>query len=244
MVDLLPSTPDADPDPEPRVLGVDSDEAGETLAALSSDTARSMLRAFHDDPATPSGIADRQDLSLQNAQYHIGKLEDAGLIEPVDTVYSEKGREMQVYGPADAPLIVYAGTEDDTTGLKAALSRLIGAIAALGLTSVLVQAYFGDLSLPFGTASAPPADQGADADLAATASSTPTPTPESGGGISIAEATPTPTAEAVATSTQAAEPTSSAAAQAAISLPPGLLFFLGGLTVLLGVGAVWWLRSR
>lgn len=233
MVDLLPSTPDADPDPEPRVLGVDSDEAGETLAALSSETARDMLRAFHEDPDTPSGIADRQDLSLQNVQYHIGNLDDAGLIEPVDTVYSEKGREMQVYGPADAPLIVYAGTEDDTTGLKAALSRLIGAIAALGLMSVLVQAYVGDLPLPFGTAGS---SDGGDYQ-AAEATATPTPS-STDTGMSVAEAT---TTEA-ATSTQVAEAT--VTAESAAGLPPGLLFFLGGVAVLLGVTAVWWLRQR
>ncbi|MBP1987431.1 winged helix-turn-helix domain-containing protein [Halolamina salifodinae] len=238
MVDLLPSTPDADPDPEPRVLGVDSDEAGETLAALSSDTARGMLRAFHGDPDTPSGIADRQDISLQNAQYHIGNLEEAGLIEPVDTVYSEKGREMQVYGPADAPLIVYAGTEDDTTGLKAALSRLIGAVAALGLGSVLVQAYVGDLPFPFGTAgSGGDYDTAADATATPTATSTPTET-----GLSVAEVTETTTEQAAATATQAPEAT--VTAESATGLPPGLLFFLGGAAVLLGVVAVWWLRQR
>jgi DNA-binding transcriptional ArsR family regulator/uncharacterized protein YjeT (DUF2065 family) len=230
MVDILPSTPDADPDPEPRVLGVDSDEAGETLAALSSDTAREMLREFHDEPATPSGIADRMDLSLQNAQYHIGNLEDAGLIESVDTVYSEKGREMTVYGPADAPLIVYAGTEDDTTGLKAALSRLIGAVAALGIGSVLVQAYFGELPLPFGTGA------GGAADYQAGATATEAATETDGGGVSISQATPEPTATPTAEAVRTAED--------ALALPPGLLFFFGGATVLFGVAAVWWLRSR
>jgi DNA-binding transcriptional ArsR family regulator/uncharacterized protein YjeT (DUF2065 family) len=229
MVDILPSTPDADPDPEPRVLGVDSDEAGETLAALSSDTAREMLREFHDEPATPSGVADRMDLSLQNAQYHIGNLEDAGLIESVDTVYSEKGREMTVYGPADAPLIVYAGTEDDTTGLKAALSRLIGAVAALGIGSVLVQSYFGELPLPFGTGAG-----GADDQAGATATEAATET--EGGGVSISQTTPEPTATPAAETVRAAED--------AFALPPGLLFFFGGATVLFGVAAVWWLRSR
>ncbi|WP_435115139.1 ArsR/SmtB family transcription factor [Halolamina sp. C58] len=231
MVDILPSTPDADPDPEPRVLGVDSDEAGETLAALSSDTAREMLREFHDDPATPSGVADRLDLSLQNAQYHIGNLEDAGLIEPVDTVYSEKGREMTVYGPADAPLIVYAGTEEETTGLKAALSRLVGAVAALGLTSLLVQAYFGELPLPFGRAGG-----GEEYQTGADGTATNVTTETESGDIGIAQATPEPTATPTPEAVRTAED--------ALALPPGVLFFLGGMAVLLGVAAVWWLRRR
>ena len=237
MVDILPSTPDADPDPEPRVLGVDSDEAGETLAALSSETARGMLRAFHEDPDTPSGVADRLDLSLQNAQYHINNLEEAGLIEPVDTVYSEKGREMQVYGPADAPLIVYAGTEDETTGLKAALSRLIGAVAALGLSSLLVQSYFGELSVPFGATGG--AEEGYDAGADTTATDVATET--EGGQIGIEQVTSTPTAEPSATELST---TTTRTAEDALGLPPGLLFFLGGVTVLLGVAAVWWLRRR
>ncbi len=230
MVDILPSTPDADPDPEPRVLGVDSDEAGETLAALSSDTAREMLREFHDEPATPSGVADRMDLSLQNAQYHIGNLEDAGLIESVDTVYSEKGREMTVYGPADAPLIVYAGTEDETTGLKAALSRLIGAVAALGIGSLLVQSYFGELPFPIGQTGSGADSQGAETTATEAATET------EGGGISISQTTPEPTATPAADTVRAAEE--------AFALPPGLLFFFGGVTVLFGVAAVWWLRRR
>ncbi|NEU55281.1 helix-turn-helix domain-containing protein [Halorussus sp. MSC15.2] len=146
MADLLPSTSDATApqSAEPRVIGVDSDDADDLLGALSSETARELLAALHDDPATPSALADTIDTSLQNTQYHLGKLEDADVIQVVDTVYSEKGREMKVYAPADQPLVVFAGNEEKTTGLKAALSRLLGAFGALGLLSVAVQQAFGD----------------------------------------------------------------------------------------------------
>jgi DNA-binding transcriptional ArsR family regulator len=146
MADLLPSTSDATAPQsgEPRVIGVDSDDADDLLGALSSDTARELLAALHEDPATPSDLAETIDTSLQNAQYHLGNLEDADVIEVVDTVYSEKGREMKVYAPADRPLVVFAGREEKTTGLKAALSRLLGAFGALGLLSIAVQQTFGD----------------------------------------------------------------------------------------------------
>ena len=146
MADLLPSTSDATAPQtaEPRVIGVDSDDADDLLGALSSATARELLAALHDEPATPSALADEADTSLQNAQYHLGKLEDADVIRVVDTVYSEKGREMKVYAPTDQPLVVFAGNEEETTGLKAALSRLIGAFGALGLLSVAIQYAFGD----------------------------------------------------------------------------------------------------
>jgi len=150
MADLLPSTSDATApqSAEPRVIGVDSDDADDLLGALSSSTARELLAALHEDPATPSALAETVDTSLQNAQYHLGKLEDADVIEVVDTVYSEKGREMSVYAPTDQPLVVFAGNEEKATGLKAALSRLLGAFGALGLLSVAVQTAVGD-GLPF-----------------------------------------------------------------------------------------------
>lgn len=146
MADLLPSTSDATApqSAEPRVIGVDSDDADDLLGALSSATARELLAALHEEPATPSALADEVDTSLQNAQYHLGKLESADVIRVVDTVYSEKGREMKVYAPTDQPLVVFAGNEEETTGLKAALSRLVGAFGALGLLSVAIQYAFGD----------------------------------------------------------------------------------------------------
>jgi hypothetical protein len=51
---------------------------------------------------------------------------------------------MKVYAPADQPLVVFAGNEEKTTGLKSALSRLLGAFGALGLLSVAVQEFYGD----------------------------------------------------------------------------------------------------
>ncbi|KTG11164.1 ArsR family transcriptional regulator [Haloprofundus marisrubri] len=141
MARLLPSTPDtsAADEAEPRVIGVDSEDADDLLSALSSDTARKLLSMLHDDPDTPSGLASRVDSSLQNVQYHLKKLERAGLVDVVDTVYSEKGREMNVYAPADRPLVVFAGRESESAGLKAALKRLLASVGILAAVSVVVQ---------------------------------------------------------------------------------------------------------
>ncbi len=141
MADLLPSSTDVEPPSggNPRVLGVDSDDADDLLGALSSETARSLLSALHDQPATASELSEEVDTSLQNAQYHLQKLEDAELISPVDTIYSEKGREMKVYAPTDGPLILFAGREEQTTGLKDALSRVLGIAVLLGVVSAAIQ---------------------------------------------------------------------------------------------------------
>jgi DNA-binding transcriptional ArsR family regulator len=211
MADLLPSRPDtpAAEEADPRVIGLDSEDADDLLSALSSDTAREVLAALHDEPDTPANVADRVDTSLQNAQYHLGNLEDAGLIEVADTVYSEKGREMNRYAPADRPLVVFAGREEESRGLESALKNLLGAVGLLGVMSLLVQ-WYAD-GVPFGARTGG-ADAGSGGD---------------GGGMGTM-------------STEAAQTT----ADAAGGLPPGLLFFLGGLAALAVVGAAWYVRRR
>jgi DNA-binding transcriptional ArsR family regulator len=216
---LLPSEPDtsAAEEADPRVIGVDSDDADDVLSALSSETARELLSALHRDPAPPAEVADRVGTSLQNAQYHIEKLENAGAIEVIDTVYSEKGREMNVYAPADRPLVIFAGDEDQTTGIRAALSRLLGSLGILAVASLAVQAVFGNGLLNMGSAPgggdaggqesgapAPGAAPGGPAGNESTATETATSSPGSedvaarasettsdGGGFNIAEATET-----------------------------------------------------
>lgn len=142
MSGLLPSSPDVarEHDPEPRVIGLDSDDASDLIAALSSETARHVLSTLHEEPSTPSTVADQVDTSLQNAQYHLEKLEAAELIEEVDTCYSAKGREMSVYAPTNGPLVVFHGSDDDALGLQQALKRVVGAVAILGILSLLVEA--------------------------------------------------------------------------------------------------------
>jgi len=174
---LLPSKPDttAAKDAEPRVVGVESDDADDLLSALSSETARHLLGELHDDPAPPGELADRVGTSLQNAQYHLENLQEAGAVEVVDTAYSQKGREMDVYAPADQPLVIFAGDEEKSTSIRTALTRLLGVVGLLAVVSVLVQALSGEDVLP----SLGGAD-GAAGDGAAAAARTPTPVPDAG----------------------------------------------------------------
>ncbi len=277
MADLLPSSPDlsAAEEAEPRVIGVDSDDADDLISALSAGTARELLSALHDEPANPAALADRVDTSLQNAQYHLSNLEDAGVVEVVDTVYSEKGREMNVYAPSDRPLVVYAGTEAETSGLKAALSRLIGALGVLALGSAVVERLVGEREDGTFFLGGPAPDDAEAPPTNGTETETPdevvpdaeTPTPDGPGTEStpVPESTqsPMPTGEPTGSPTPAAEPAGTSAptetpasdaldtpqeavpaiVDAAGGLPPGLLFFAGGATVLV-LGFLWYYRTE
>jgi DNA-binding transcriptional ArsR family regulator len=217
---LLPSRPDAEPaeDAGPRVVGVDDAEADDVLSALSAGTARRVLAELHDDPAPPSELADRVDTSLQNVQYHLDKLQSCGAVEVVDTAYSAKGREMDVFAPADQPLVVFAGGTEDESTLRTALSRLLGAVALLAAGSVLVQYLVADLPFLGGGGEPTGGGDGGGPSIAMDGGATPTP-----------QATPEP--EIART-----------VADGAAGLPPGVLFFAGGLFVLAVVVTVWYVR--
>jgi len=202
MARLLPSQSDPEVDASPRVVGLDDDDADDLLSALSSTTARNILGELHDEPTNPAELATSIDSSLQNVQYHLGRLESAGAIEVIDTVYSEKGREMDVYAPADRPLVVVAADEEETSELSDVLTRLLGGVAVVGVASLIAQ-FLAD-GVPFGA--------------------------RTGGGDAGAVGTADVAAEATAT--------------AATGPPPGLLVFLGGVTVLLAWLAVWAIRTR
>jgi DNA-binding transcriptional ArsR family regulator len=141
MSRLLPFRSDeTTPTPEqpPRVVDLDSDDADQVFGALSSDTARRIYTCLHEEPRTPSDIADEIDSSIQNVRYHLEKLEDAGLIDVVDVWYSSRGNEMNVYAPQSGPLIV-SGDEQRSSRLRSALSRFVGGVGVLAAASLFVQ---------------------------------------------------------------------------------------------------------
>ena len=125
-------------DESPRVLGVAENETDNVLDALASDTSRSLFRTLYDEPGTPSEIADRCDTSVQNVHYHVSNLEDAELIEPVETVYSSKGNEMTVYGPASDP-IVLVGDRDLEPRLQQSIADVVTGLGLIGFASLFVQ---------------------------------------------------------------------------------------------------------
>jgi DNA-binding transcriptional ArsR family regulator len=128
------------PDATPAVVDVADEDAGELVDALSSETARQLFSALHDDPAPPSELARELDTSVQNVHYHLSKLETAGVVESVGTRLSEKGNEMTVYGPAADPIVfVGAPAPDRRQTLRRSLGDWATGVAVLALTSLAVQ---------------------------------------------------------------------------------------------------------
>jgi DNA-binding transcriptional ArsR family regulator len=136
---LLPDTVDVNADraDDPRLLCLEDERTTEVFDALSSTTGRAVFRALNEEPRPAKDLAAELDLSVQNVVYHLDNLEETGLIEVLDTCYSEKGHEMDIYGPSEEPFVLFLGLSNDRPGVTAAFKRFAGAI---GPTAILLAA--------------------------------------------------------------------------------------------------------
>ncbi len=252
-------------DGAPRVVDLEGEDADAVFAALSSTTARRIYAHVDGEPATPSDIAEAVDSSIQNVRYHLEKLEDAGLVQVVDTWYSSRGNEMSVYATTDGPLIV-TSDESRATRLKEALSRLLGGVGVLAGGSLLVQyaatRWFGATGgRSTGDSGTQPTGADDGTDDGSTDDDPGAATTEDGNDMGTTDVDGNDTGGAGdgsadgadggllenATDNETADTAADGGAEVAAAVfdtvPPGLLFFLGGLTVLLAVAAYWyWYR--
>ena len=131
-----PPTVEADP----AVFSVEDEDVDVVLDALGSDTARDLFRSIHEEPGTPSTLARRLDSSVQNVHYHLSNLESAEIVEVVDTRYSEKGNEMDVYGVAADPIVFVADSQpDEQRRLRQRLTDWLTGVATIAMVSVAIQ---------------------------------------------------------------------------------------------------------
>ena len=140
MSRLLPTGTDASPDRggDPSVLYVGSDQTQNVISTLSSDTAYEIFRRLDEQPLTPSELADRLDISVQNASYHLENLQEANLVEVIDTCYSEKGREMDIYAVTSDPKVLILGSGNDQASVQRAFGQLAGVV---GVSAVFIAAW-------------------------------------------------------------------------------------------------------
>lgn len=109
---LLPEQSVPDTEPDARMVTLEDTDAESVFDVLASDTSREVLVHLYDEPGTASDLADRVDTSQQNIHYHLTRLQEAGLINEIDTWYSSRGVEMTVYGPSNEPLVLFAGNSE------------------------------------------------------------------------------------------------------------------------------------
>lgn len=139
MTDLTDIEPElASTEVEPKLLEAGADETEVVFDALASETTRQLLWRLYESPGTPTDVADLEGTSLQNAHYHLDKLEAAGLIQDVGTRYSERGQSMTVYAPTSDPLVL-AGRDRTADSLRDRLPAMAGTAVLLAGLAVVLQ---------------------------------------------------------------------------------------------------------
>ncbi|WP_177170758.1 ArsR/SmtB family transcription factor [Halobacterium jilantaiense] len=106
---------------------------------LGDETTLKIYTAIQQDPQTPSELREVTDTSLQNTHYHLNKLEDAGLVEPVDTWVSKRGKDMDVYGPTNSPLILSFAAEERTSRIRSRIKNALSILGVISFFSLLVE---------------------------------------------------------------------------------------------------------
>ena len=83
------------------------DERAQKIAkAMGSQTASDILQLLADGPISLTDITERLSVPMNTAKYHVENLLDAGLLSIEQTKYSVKGREVKLYSLTNQLLIV------------------------------------------------------------------------------------------------------------------------------------------
>lgn len=98
-----------------RRLPLSSSAGEDVITTLASDTAREVYKNLHETPKPPAEVAGELEFTVQTVHYHIRNLEDIGLVQGVDTRYSEKGVEMTVYEALPIEVVCLGSDSDDSS---------------------------------------------------------------------------------------------------------------------------------
>jgi DNA-binding transcriptional ArsR family regulator len=212
----------AKPDGGGIIILEPGDEKAQKIAkAMASRTAGEILQLLKNGNEAATQIAESLRIPITTVQYHLENLAEAGIITVVERRWSQKGREVKVYGLREQMLIVVPRGGD----LKGILLRYASLFSVVILATLLLAA----LGPAFVPAAAPAFQNALPAGLPRA--------PSDGGGAVVGdhlakEAAVNQTAGTAATPAPAPLATleMTTAVPALPSLP--LVFFLGGLLVI------------
>jgi DNA-binding transcriptional ArsR family regulator len=121
--------------PDGVIILEPGDEKAQKIAkAIASKTAGEILQLLKDGGHASNQIAEALEIPITTVQYHLEKLVDAGIITVVERRWSQKGREVKVYGLRDQMLIVVPHGGD----LKGILLRYASLFAVVILASIVL----------------------------------------------------------------------------------------------------------
>ena len=102
---------------------------------ISSDTSRKILDYLADKDATEKELAEKLQMPISTAHYHLQKLKEAQLVVVEEFHYSPKGREVNHYKLANKYIII---APKKVSGIKRALNNILPVgLVILGISAVI-----------------------------------------------------------------------------------------------------------
>lgn len=121
------------------VIEMPDAEAVSLFKTLGDDTTIQIYSAIQEEPKVAPELEDESGTTIQNIHYHLDKLEDAGLIEPVGNWVSDTGVEMTVYGAVYDPLVISFADDEDNTTIRQTLRRQFRLLGVISFMSLVVE---------------------------------------------------------------------------------------------------------
>ncbi len=117
------------------LVSLKEDKAKELAQVISNDTCRKILEYLSEKDASESEIAKNLDLPISTVHYNIQLLVKSGLVKAEEFVYSEKGKEVNLYSLSKKLIIIAPEKSND---LKNSIKNLLPvAIAGFLISSLM-----------------------------------------------------------------------------------------------------------
>jgi DNA-binding transcriptional ArsR family regulator len=134
--------------PDGVIILEPGDEKAQKIAkAMASRTAGEILQLLKDGSHASTQIAEALSIPITTVQYHLENLVDAGIITVVERRWSQKGREVKVYGLRDQMLIVvpHGG---DLKGILLRYAALFTVVMFAAIVLTLLAPSFAPVAAP------------------------------------------------------------------------------------------------
>lgn len=118
------------------------EESKKITQVITNDTARQVMELLADQPMSVSDMAHELDVPLTTIKYNIENLVEVGLAKVERIKYSEKGRQVKIYGPV-RKLIVVVPEKTDSTSIADMLKKYLGVVLAAVFASGIVEILTG-----------------------------------------------------------------------------------------------------
>jgi DNA-binding transcriptional ArsR family regulator len=134
--------------PDGVIILEPGDEKAQKIAkAMASRTAGEILHLLKDGSHASTQIAEALSIPITTVQYHLENLVEAGIITVVERRWSQKGREVKVYGLRDQMLIVvpHGG---DLKGILLRYAALFTVVMFAAIVLTLLAPSFAPVAAP------------------------------------------------------------------------------------------------